>query len=108
VPDTWHLVDYILLEKLCSLYVIREKQYSLGKEQATLPILLVKKLYMHILLGKSYIVYMSPRRSYVAHFAQFAARFAKSLTGSSPVTCTLMFRLRRGEGNALICKHWPV
>jgi hypothetical protein len=43
---------------------------------------------MHILLEKSYIVYMSPRRSYVAQFAQFA----ESLNGSSPVTCTLSLR----------------
>jgi hypothetical protein len=39
--------------------------------------IVTRELYMHILLGKSYIVYMSPRRSYVAHFAHFA-HFARS------------------------------
>jgi hypothetical protein len=36
------------------------------------------ELYLHILLGKNYIVDMSLRRCYVAHFAHFA-HFAESL-----------------------------
>jgi hypothetical protein len=76
-----------------------------------LPILLIRKLYMHILLEKSYIVYMSPRRSYVAHFAQFA----ESLTGSSPVMCTLSLRnilqgasRVRVHSSALFISEWGV
>jgi hypothetical protein len=61
-----------------------------------LSMLFTRELYMHILLGKNYIVYMSLRRCYVAHFAHFS-HFAESLNltghvkGSSPVKHTFLF-----------------
>jgi hypothetical protein len=61
-----------------------------------LSMLLTGKLYMHILLAKNYIVYMSLRKCYVAHFAHFA-HFAESLNptghvkGSNPVKHTFSF-----------------